>query len=82
MTTREFAPRLDRQITRISDDQARHLDSTGAWKPRYRQRVRRKSRYGPLTRRDFSMAAGFSQVVQGSLITISATPRYVVRRFP
>ncbi len=73
MTTREFIPRLDRQITRIVMGPSPGLNPLG-------QPLPPTSETGVKLwagRRDFS-GRDFSQVVEGGLITIRDT-RYIVR---
>ena len=73
MTTREFAPRLDRQITRIIPGASPGLNPLGnPLPPTSETEIKVWA-----ARRDFS-GRDFSQVVQGSLITIRDT-RYVMR---
>ena len=73
MTTREFTPRLDRQITRIVKGASPGVNPLGnPLPPTSETEVKVWS-----ARRDFS-SRDFSQVVQGSLITIRDT-RYIVR---
>ena len=73
MTTREFTPRLDRQITRIIPGASPGLNPLGNPLPPTSE-TEVKVWAG---RRDFS-GRDFSQVVEGSLITIRDT-RYIVR---
>ena len=75
MTTREFTPRLDRQITRIVKGASPGLNPLRS--TRCHPRVRQKSRYGPDGQGLFS-GKDFSQVVQGGIISVRDT-RYVVR---
>ena len=73
MTTREFIPRLDRQITRIIPGASPGLNPLGnPLPPTSETEVKVWAQ-----RKDFS-GRDFSQVVQGSLITIRDT-RYIVR---
>ena len=73
MTTREFTPRLDRQITRIVKGASPGLNPLGnPLPPTSETEVKVWAQ-----RKDFS-GRDFSQVVQGSLITIRDT-RYIVR---
>ena len=68
MTTREFMPRLDRQITRIVKGASPGLNPLGNPLP-------------PTSETGVKLWAGrrdFSQVVEGGLITIRDT-RYIVR---
>ena len=74
MTTREFTPRLDRQITRIVKGASPGLNPLGQPLPPTGEATEVKIWAG---RRDFS-GRDFSQVVQGGLVTIRDT-RYVVR---
>ena len=73
MTTREFTPRLDRQITRIIPGESPGLNQLGNPLPPTSETAA-KIWAG---RRDFSRR-DFSQVVQGGLISIRDT-RYIVR---
>ena len=73
MATREFTPRLDRQITRIVKGASPGLNPLGNPLPPTSE-TEVKVWAG---RRDFS-GRDFSQVVQGGLISIRDT-RYVVR---
>ena len=73
MTTREFIPRLDRQITRIVKGASPGLNPLGNPLPPTSE-TGVKLWAG---RRDFS-GRDFSQVVEGGLITIRDT-RYIVR---
>ena len=73
MTTREFTPRLDRQITRIVKGASPGLNPLGQPLPPTGEATEVKIWAG---RRDFS-GRDFSQVVQGGLVTIRDT--YVVR---
>ena len=73
MTTREFAPRLDRQISRIVKGESPDLNPLGNPLPSTSETEVKVW----AARRDFS-GRDFSQVVQGSLITIRDT-RYIVR---
>ena len=73
MTTREFTPRLDRQITRIVKGASPGLNPLGQPLPPTSE-TEVKVWAG---RRDFS-GKDFSQVVQGGLISIRDT-RYIVR---
>ena len=73
MATREFIPRLDRQITRIVKGASPGLNPLGnPLPPTSETEVKLWA-----ARRDFT-GRDFSQVVQGSLITIRDT-RYIVR---
>ena len=73
MTTREFIPRMDRQITRIIPGQSPGLNPLGnPLPPTSETEVKVWA-----ARRDFS-GKDFSQVVQGGLISIRDT-RYIVR---
>ena len=73
MTTREFTPRLDRQITRIVKGASPGLNPLGnPLPPTSETEVKVWAQ-----RKDFS-GRDSSQVVQGSLITIRDT-RYIVR---
>ena len=74
MTTREFTPRLDRQITRIVKGASPGLNPLGNPLPPTGEATEVKLWAG---RRDFS-GRDFSQVVQGALISIRDT-RYIVR---
>ena len=73
MTTREFTPRLDRQISRIVKGASPGLNPLGNPLPPTSE-TEVKVWAG---RRDFS-GKDFSQVVQGGLISIRDT-RYIVR---
>ena len=73
MTTREFTPRLDRQITRIVKGASPGLNPLGNPLPPTSE-AEVKVWTG---RRDFS-GRDFSQVVQGGIISVRDT-RYVVR---
>ena len=73
MTTREFTPRLDRQITRIVKGASPGLNPLGNPLPPTSE-TEVKLWAG---RRDFS-GRDFSQVVQGGFITLRDT-RYIVR---
>ena len=73
MTTREFIPRLDRQITRIIPGASPGLNPLGNPLPPTSE-TEVKVWCG---RRDFS-GKDFSQVVQGGIVTIRDT-RYIVR---
>ena len=73
MATREFTPRLDRQITRIVKGASPGLNPLGNPLPPTSE-TEVKIWAG---RRDFS-GRDFSQVVQGGLISIRDT-RYIVR---
>ena len=74
MTTREFVPRLDRQITRIIPGASPGLNPFGQPLPATVEAAEVKVW---AARRDFS-GKDFSQVVQGGLISIRDT-RYIVR---
>ena len=73
MTTREFVPRLDRQITRIIPGESPGLNPLGQPLPPTSE-TEVKVWAG---RRDFS-GRDFSQVVQGGIISVRDT-RYIVR---
>ena len=73
MTTREFVPRLDRQITRIVKGASPGINPLGNPLPPTSE-TEIKVWAG---RRDFS-GRDFSQVVQGGIVTIRDT-RYIVR---
>ena len=73
MTTREFTPRLDRQITRIVKGASPGLNPLGnPLPPTSETEVKLWAE-----RRDFS-GRDFSQVQQGAIITVRDT-RYIVR---
>ncbi len=73
MTTREFTPRLDRQITRIIPGMSPGLNPLGQpLPPTSETEVKVWAQ-----RKDFS-GKDFSQSVQGGIVTIRDT-RYVVR---
>ena len=74
MTTREFTPRLDRQITRIIKGMSPGLNPLGNPLPPTGEATEVKVWAG---RRDFS-GRDFSQVVQGGIINLRDT-RYIVR---
>ena len=73
MTTREFVPRLDRQISRIVKGASPGINPLGNPLPPTSE-TEVKLWAG---RRDFS-GRDFSQVVQGGIVTIRDT-RYIVR---